>query len=535
MEKRTTLFVVLILTTLFTLLFHNQYLGLNLLIFELVVILYLIFSKSIKGISPNLPNSLFFGEKLRLRNLKMQVWRDAGKLSTPKLKMISAALVITGVATVLTSSNFSYTIHFLICFLLLGILIFPIVKSPITSIELSIYNLISSQVTFYKKATQVQILNKKPAAFLWDLRLFIIPTVIIFIFISIYNFSNPLFNEMTSGIFSGMIDMISEFLERYDLSIAFTVIFGLVISNAILFRNSNTKIIKKDISSLDFLISVSSNSADERKHTSIKNEITAAVFLLTFLNIALLTLNIIDINWVWFGFEWQGQYLKQFVHEGTWLLIFSIMLSIIIILYFYRGEINFAENKLLKYLSYFWILQNVVLAISVGIRNYYYIEYFNLAYKRIGVIIFLIMTIYGLYTVLRKVRFKHSASYLIRTNVNAFLIIITVASLFNWDVIIAKYNFNHKESAFIHFNYLVTLSDKALPFLNKPIEELNQIEASQEIKYPQESNLMSAEIYFNHIEKRKIRFKNSWENKSWLAWNLPEQLAYTKLKKSENW
>ncbi len=476
MEKRPTLIVVLILTTLFTLLFHKHFLGINLLIFEFVVILYLIYSKSFKA-------------------------------NSPKSRLIFAAWVMTGLATVVTYSVFSYFAHFLLCFLFLGVLVYPAVKSILISFELSLNNIFSSQVLLYKKATQVQILKKKPVAFLWDLRIFIIPMFIIFIFISIYNFSNPKFNEITAGIFSGLFDLVYEFFERYDLSITFTFIIGLIISNAIIFRNANNKIIEKDNSIQNFLLPGSADLFDKRKQTSIKNEITAAIFLLAVLNVILLTLNIIDINWFWFGFEWEGQYLKQFVHEGTWLLIFSILLSIIVVLYFYRGEINFVENKLLKYLSYFWILQNVVLAVSVGIRNYYYIEYFNLAYKRIGVIIFLILTIYGLYTVLRKVKFKHSASYLIRTNLNAILLVITISSLLNWDTIIAKFNFNHKERAFIHFNYLVTLSDKSLPFLNRPKEELRQIEKAQHLKFPQEPNFLHAEEYFNHIEKRKIRFK----------------------------
>lgn len=504
MEKQPTLFVVLLFTTLFAFLFHQQFLGLNLLIFELVFILYLVFSKSIKQ------------------------W-------TKQLKLLFAAQLLTGIATVAVYSNFSFTVHFIISFLFVGILIYPYVKSPVTSIKLSIQNIFSSQVTFYKKVTQVQILNKKPAYFLWDLRLFIIPTTIIFTFISIYNFSNPRFNEMTAGIFSGLLDFISDFLKNHDLSFAFTILLGIIISNWILIRHSNSKIIQQDVSTIDFLSPILPNSTEEKKNISIKNEIKAAVFLLTVLNIVLLTLNIIDINWVWFGFEWQGQYLKQFVHAGTWLLILSIMLSIIIVLYFFRGEINFTDNKLLKYLSYFWILQNAVLAISVGIRNYYYIEYFNLAYKRIGVIIFLTMTIYGLYTVLQKVRFKHSAAFLIRTNMNAMLVILTIFSLFNWDVIIARYNFNHKESAFVHFNYLAYLSDKSLPVLSRSMAELNQIEASQKKKYPDERIYMSAEDYFNRIEVRKNKFKTTWENKSWLSWNLPEQIAYSKLKKLENW
>jgi hypothetical protein len=63
------------------------------------------------------------------------------------------------------------------------------------------------------------------------------------------------------------------------------------------------------------------------------NEYKAGIVLLIALNALLLFVNIIDIKWVWIGFEFEGQYLKEFVHKGTYLLILSIIISIGIVLY----------------------------------------------------------------------------------------------------------------------------------------------------------------------------------------------------------
>ena len=50
---------------------------------------------------------------------------------------------------------------------------------------------------------------------------------------------------------------------------------------------------------------------------SLKNEYRTAVMLVLLINVLLLIINIIDIDWIWFGFEYDGKVnLTQFVHEG---------------------------------------------------------------------------------------------------------------------------------------------------------------------------------------------------------------------------
>ncbi|HLG35832.1 MAG TPA: DUF4173 domain-containing protein, partial [Bacteroidia bacterium] len=233
---------------------------------------------------------------------------------------------------------------------------------------------------------------------------------------------------------------------------------------------------------------------------------------------------------VWFNFEWNGQYLKQFVHEGTYLLLLSIFISIALVLYFFRGSLNFfSKNKLLRTLSYAWLIQNAILTVSVAIRNFRYIDFFSLAYKRIWVIIFLALVLYGLYTVFIKVRNRRSAFYLFRTNAYAVLVVLIFCSVFNWDNIIAKYNFSHSEKSFLHLDYLATLSDQSLPYLDKPLEEIVRIDRVQKQKFPFGEKYMSPEKYHRHIQARKEQFLLKWESKNILSWNLPEYLAYRQL------
>ena len=69
-----------------------------------------------------------------------------------------------------------------------------------------------------------------------------------------------------------------------------------------------------------------------------------------------------DINHVWLNFQWDGQFLKEFVHDGTYILIINIIISILLVLYFFKANLNFfKKNKILKTLTYIWVGQNFFL------------------------------------------------------------------------------------------------------------------------------------------------------------------------------
>ncbi|WP_271423860.1 DUF4173 domain-containing protein [Aequorivita sinensis] len=484
---------------LFSILFYNQDLGLNLIIFETSFIIFWIFTKQF-----NFSN-------------QVQVITTVGFL-------------LTSVFTVLTHSVLSYVIHFIAAFIFVGVLNYPSAKSIITVALISIKSIFQAQNEFLNSVTKSKVKGKSIGKIIWKFRIFIIPAAVIFVFVSIYKASNPIFDELTINLGVKFQSVFNFIFKDIEFLFIITLLLGLLISNILYFRTKNFSIKKADTNASDILIRKKQKGQRNFKTLSLKNELKAALFLLFILNLILLILNIADVYLVWFNFEWDGQTLKQFVHEGTYLLIFSILISIAIILYFFRGNMNFyAKNRVLKNLSYLWLFQNVILAISVGVRNYWYIEHFSLAYKRIGVAIFLILTLYGLYSVFIKIRNVKSGFYLFRTNAMALYILLVISSMVNWDGLIAKYNFAHADTAFLHFDYLVDLSDKSLPYLDKPISELNKIENIQTKIFPYDAGFMNAEEYHKRIESKKRIFKQDWESKSFLSWNFPEYVAYNKL------
>jgi hypothetical protein len=272
----------------------------------------------------------------------------------------------------------------------------------------------------------------------------------------------------------------------------------------------------------------------------LKNEYRAGIFLFGALNVLLLLMNIMDIDKVWINFEFNGQYLKQFVHYGTIVLIIAILLSIVLVLSFFRGNLNFYKKNIwLKRLCYIWLGQNALLAISAGVRNYYYIQHYSLAYKRIAIVFFLILVLYGLFSVYIKIRDTRSNFYLLRKNAVAWLFILTVSAGFNWDRIIARYNFSRHDGAFVHLNYLASLSDSALPYLDQPTDKVISIDKKQgrwmnafssSSSYRRYRTLyMTPEKYSMLIAFRKASFRKRWSQKSFLEWNYAEWKANQEL------
>jgi Domain of unknown function (DUF4153) len=502
MKKPVPAYLVILLSLIFTLLFFKHTLGLNLFLFEAASIFI-----------------LFWLKKIKLKNTITLV--------------LFCCLIITSLFFVINYSALALWINLLVFFIFIGSAIYQSSKSVVSSFLVAGSNIPGSIQSFFAKRNKGKARNEKHFVILKWIKIIIIPLVIIFVFVLIYQASNPIFKEGLNKFTAGISDGISKLFTHIDFALFFTLLLGFIVSIYILSSYREKTISNIDADASDTIIRKRKRWYGN-KIPSLKNEVRSGIFLLAILNALILIVNIIDIYWVWFNFSWNGQYLKQFVHEGTYLLILSILLSIGIVLYFFRGNINFyTKKKHIVWLSYLWLAQNSILTISVLVRNYWYIEYFNLAYKRIGVFVFLALTLFGIYTVYQKVRGKRSTFYLLRLNGLALIIALTLTSTVNWDNLIAKYNFKHYTKAFVHFDFLSELSDKTLPYLDIPEDRLMEIDSIQSIQFPFELKYLCWEAYHKRIEIRKETFMNKWKSKDFLSWNLAEYLAYDKIKKKK--
>ena len=256
---------------------------------------------------------------------------------------------------------------------------------------------------------------------------------------------------------------------------------------------------------------------------ALKNSNTVGLISLALLNLLLLVVNIIDITYIWFGFKFDKDVnLYKMIHQGTDTLIISILLAMSILIIFFRGNLNFYQkNKWLKYGAYAWIIQNSILVISVFLRDYYYIIQTGLAYKRIGVLFYLALVMTGLITVFWKIYAKKTTYYLFRVNAWAVIILLVASTAVNWDELIASYNFSRKDKILMPVDYMLTLSNKAIPLLHQNAEVLKEQWKKQEqlgfVKDPCYSCIDE------ELKWKKDYFKKEYARLSWLSFNLADE------------
>jgi hypothetical protein len=490
MRQSTKLFLLcLVMAGVYVFLFHGAGTGINLLLFELAI--------------------------------ATAWWGMRSGPITPLARLTLVGAFFTAVMVTVHGSTSALVLNLISVGLTVGILLAPELNAMHRSAVVAIAHLAAVPVAFLRTLPfpqrQAPRFGTTPRG---ALSAMLVPLILL-LFIGMYRSSNSHFDRFMAKVFA--------LVENVDLTLAGSFLVGLLISGFLLLTSRNEGLLRWASHGQDQLPPTGDGS-------QVRSELLSATMLLTGLNVLLLIANVLDIKYVWTGFQFDGQYLKQFVHEGTYMLLLSILLGAAIVLYHFRGDLNFhRRNRVVKWLSYAWLAQNMMLALSVGMRNYWYIHYYALAYKRIGVAFFLLALCIGLVLVMIKVRRGRTAHYLLRTNTVAVYCVAVMMALFNWDGIIARYNMAQAGRAFVHLDFLATLSDKALPGLVWSPVELERIAAFNATliggaeRYSR--NLyMTPEAYRERIQQRVRDFLKEYPQRSWKEWNRADAKVYEALK-----
>ncbi len=136
--------------------------------------------------------------------------------------------------------------------------------------------------------------------------------------------------------------------------------------------------------------------------------------ILVVLNLLFLVANTADAFYLWTGAAIPaGVDYKTYVHEGVNSLIVSVILSAIVMAVIFQQASTVSQRQLLKGMAYLWIIQNIVLLVSVAERVRRYIVYYQLTPLRLGCLIFLILVAVGFVLLTVKIAKGRSLSWLI--------------------------------------------------------------------------------------------------------------------------
>lgn len=513
------LLAVLIGGIIFNYLFWMEEQALNLLLYSLFIIVILLLDKEI-------PKS-------------------------KKILLIGGSHLLAAILVLINQSDLTIISWYISLAIFIGFAHFPSLRSIFTALIGTFLQIVTVPVNLFRKLVAGRYRNVSFTPILKPIKYLVIPLIILFLFSILYSIANPVFakylNNLTAAIDVIFTNLFNFFFDQLSFLRFMHFILGLLLATSIFigFKDKalegaealyTNKLLRQRKSKGAFtigyeIIAVFAGNLLNRK-MALKTENIIGIISFSALNLLLLFLNAIDVNTLWVA-QTTGTNLSSELHDGTNALIISIVMAMLVIVYFFSGNLNFySKNKSLRLLAYIWIVQNTFLVISVLHRDYNYIDAHGLTYKRIGVMIFLLLCAIGLVTVYLKVAQQKTLFYLIRINSFIWYILLLAFGMVNWDVFIVGYNIANRNSIKLDLNHLTSMSDKTLPLLHTNKAVLKQY--FSESNYPRQgihdkpadnakfkASLKAQQIldFENELNERIKTFRSKYANTSWLSWN----------------
>ncbi|MCW3161939.1 DUF4173 domain-containing protein [Chryseobacterium oryctis] len=193
--------------------------------------------------------------------------------------------------------------------------------------------------------------------------------------------------------------------------------------------------------------------------------------------------------------------LSEETHERVGAVIGSIIMAILVIMFYFKSNFNFdSKAGLMKILAKTWIVLNAILVFSAMAKNTEYIINYGMTYKRLGVYAFLILSLIGLILTFIKIQKRKKNAFLFNTMVWYFYATILVISHINWGGFITSYNMKrsdfdldyHKREFYFNKKQLLKYAEE-----KQDIELKNEI--LQKVQPQKNESFLSKAIYYQTI------------------------------------
>ena len=456
-------------------------------------------------------NALIFSIGLFL----VQVFFDRSLLRNSSFRLISSTHLFIALMVVFQHSPISMAMYLLSFLLWVGYSQLPSLRFLWYGMLLGVGTMFSTPISALKDWSGLRW-DRWKAVLQWG-SLVVVPLALGALFFVLYYNANSDF----ASIFDHVFDLFATIHLELDFPRVVLFLMGLVCMGAILWPAGIVPIVENRESQWSMsLRRIRKSSSFQFSLLALKRHYLVAILSFSLLNVLLLLANALDLRYVWLDFsEKSAAELSDYVHAGTQLLIIAILLAIGVVVYFFRRNLNFYpdEKQRLRQLAYLWLLQNSILALSVGFRNYHYLNTYGLTSLRVGVMIFLLMVITGLYFTFRKIRDKKTTYYLLSANAWTMLFILTFTCLFNWTNVITHYNLKYTDADRLDVYYLCyQLSDKNLAVLKEHQVYLEGLGHAEDVQ--------------GWISRKEDRLLQKYKEQGWRGWNWADAKVVRSLK-----
>ena len=362
---------------------------------------------------------------------------------------------------------------------------------PLLYIEVLLVNLISfvGRVFYteqwFEKPKEDGVFGKKLITFI------LIPGILITIFLCIYSAGSSHFDQFFSKIK----------LDFSFLDIIFLAIIGFYVG--FIFWNSGVErfIFKQNRYLNDDFSGLIKIQKPTFSFLDIDSERTSGLVSFSTLNILLLIF-IATYNYEqFFEVTKSADGLSAETHERINSVIISIIMAVLVILFYFKNGFNFDEKAhSMKVSVKVWITLNAFLVVSAIIKNSEYIINFGLTYKRLGVYAFLTMALIGLIFTFIKIQKKKTNAFLFNKMFWASYGLILVCSYVNWGGIITSNNIKRKDFADNYHWVSINYNEKILlDYAGKAGNSKMKNQLKERIESYQKETFLSKILYYETI------------------------------------
>jgi Domain of unknown function (DUF4173) len=351
--------------------------------------------------------------------------------------------------------------------------------------------------------------------------LFFIPLSIVLVFVILYMIGNQDFAKSIGDFFAAIFRNLDWLWDLLSFKWLLFLLVGIFVIGGLVWKGSGNSWL---VAQMKHIFNIQPTDSIPNM-TQINDRYWTVFLTLAMLNALILMVNVQDFWKISQIQNVEAGTLRYSVHIGTFVLIFSIGIAMGLLFNYFRSELNFIEKApTLRFLAYSWIVQNAIMVIAVAMRNYLYISHYGLAYKRIGVIFFLLLVLFGLYTMFLKIKDQRTFTYLFHLNTWAVYGSFMVISMVNWDTFITNYNLHNGDSDKLDAGFLLQeVSDKNLKILyeNRSLLPEKIVHHSEGFFYNSSEERYTSTL----LDQKKAAFEEKIkDNQSFFSWNYPDQV-----------
>jgi Domain of unknown function (DUF4173) len=309
------------------------------------------------------------------------------------------------------------------------------------------------------------------------------------------------------GIYAAGSDHFANLFTNIELDINFWQLIAMIALGLFVAFNYWNYVVEKTIYKTNSILNNDFNERDKiLKPTysffDLDTERMSGVISLLALNI-LLVFFIITYNYEQF-FETvkSPSRLSQETHERVNVVIISIIMAIVVIMFYFKSSFNFdSKAGSMRILAKVWIFLNAVLVISALVKNSEYIENYGLTYKRLGVYAFLLLSFIGLVMTFIKIQLRKRNAFLFNTMTWYIYGTILICSYINWGGIITSQNMKRKDFMVNYYETTINFNEKQLlEYAEKRHDGKLKQEILNKVKPQHEEKTLSKVLYYQTVK-----------------------------------